>query len=184
MKYIVFFGLLLLISCQSQSEQNASAKAFEPVYFDLKGYFEQEVDRLENADMTVRKRVSVDDKSEEKELNSLDFAQELEVFTKSDINRPDWVGKYQVDSVFQNNELAKIEYQALDEQLRTRRINVEFANGSVAKIFVRNGGNSKVAGSEQELTYLPDSGYTIASRQYTVLAKDDHLQIEVRFGAN
>ncbi len=184
MKYYTFLGLLLLAGCQPKSEQTPENQAFEPAYFDLKGYFGQEIEHLANAGTMVRKRVYVNGKSEEKTPDAIDFEQELEVFTESDINRPDWLDKYQVDSVFQNNELTKITYQAKNEQLRTRRIDVEFANGKVAKIFVRNGGNSKVAGSEQELIYLPDSGYTIASRQYTALSKDDSLKIEVRFGAN
>lgn len=183
MKYLAFFGLLLFFGCQSQTEQTPQQTAFDPNYFDLKGYFEQEIDRLQQANMTVRKRVTINDQSEEKTLDTLDFEQELEVFVESDINEPDWLDKYQVDSSFQDNQLTKLEYQALDEQLRTRRLEIAFANDQVKRIDVQKGGKSQVAGSEQRLTYLPDSGYTITSRQYTILSKDDSLRIEVRFGA-
>jgi len=183
MKYLAFFGLLLFFGCQSQNEQTPKDTAFDPNYFDLKGYFEEEIDRLQRADAPVRKRVVVNAQSEEKTLDTLDFEQELEVFVESDINEPDWLDKYQVDSTFQNNRLTRLTYQALDEQLRTRRLEINFADEQVERIDVLNSGTSRVAGSEQQLTYLPDSGYTITSRQYTILSKDDSLRIEVRFGA-
>lgn len=173
---------LLLNACQSSTEQSETpAEAMPSVFFDIKGYFAKEQKRLNQTQPTVTKRVAINGESEEKQLDSLDFDRELEVFIKSDINRPDWVDKYSIDSVRQNNKLTELHYQALDDKLRTRQIDIFFNNDQVSKIFIEKGGTNIVAGSAQELTYTPGQGYTIKSRQYTALSEDKELSIEVRF---
>ncbi|MDX1941398.1 MAG: hypothetical protein SFU99_12650 [Saprospiraceae bacterium] len=187
MRYYTFFLFLILLANACQSEKNETQQAENEVilmFFDLKGYFNSEVKRLNQEKLTVSKKVAINGENEEKTLNTLDFAKELDVFIKSDINRPDWTDKYEIDSTLQDGKLTRLQYQALNEKLRTREIFIEFANNQVQKIHILNGGNSIVAGSQQELTYLPKEGYTIKSRQYTMLSKDKELSIEVRLGTN
>ncbi len=181
--FFTLLGMVLLLNaCQSSAEQSESPVEEMPsVFFDIKGYFAQEQKRLNQAQPDVTKKVAINGEIEQKQIDSLNFDRELKVFIQSDINRPDWVGKYRIDSVWQNNKLSELHYQALDDKLRTRQIDIIFNDGEVSKIFIENGGTNIVAGSEQELTYLPGQGYTIKSRQYTALSKDKELSIEVRF---
>lgn len=181
--FLAFLVLAVLLSaCQPGSEQAESTVEEAPsVFFDIKGYFAKAQKQLNQAQPAVTKKVAINGESEEKQLDSLNFKQELEVFIQSDINRPDWVDKYRIDSVLQSNKLTELHYQALDDKLRTRQIDIFFNNSQVSKIFIENGGTNIVAGSEQELTYIPGQGYTIKSRQYTALSKDKELSIEVRF---
>lgn len=183
---IHFFTLLgmvvLLNACQSASEQADQAPEEMPLaFFDIKGYFSKEKERLVQTQPAVTKKVAINGETEEKKLDSLDFGRELTVFIQSDINRPDWVEKYRIDSVMQGNKLTELHYQALDDKLRTRQIDIIFNNDQVNEIHIEKGGTNIVAGSEQELTYLPGQGYTIKSRQYTALSRDKELSIEVRF---
>lgn len=187
MRYSTFFLFLILLISACQSAKNETQQAENEailVFFDLKGYFNDEIKRLNQENWSVSKKVAINNESEEKTLNSLDFAKELDVFVQSDINRPDWTDKYQIDSTLQDGKLVRLHYQALSEKLRTREIEIEFENEQVQKIHIKNGGNNFVAGSQQELTYLPKEGYTIKSRQYTALSKDKELSIKVRLGTN
>ncbi len=183
---ILFFLMItiLLNACQPSAKQQAADQAMPLAFFDLKGYFQKEIQRLNQEKPAVTKTVAVNGKSEEKRLQTLDFKEELGVFIQSDINRPDWTDKYRIDSTLQDGQLAALRYQALEDKLRTRKIDIHFFNGKVSEIHIINGGNNIVAGSEQELTYRPRQGYNIRSRQYASLSKDKELSIEVRFGTN
>lgn len=181
MRILTFLALVAIWGCQTTTSEPPQTQAIEAVYFDLEGYFQEEIERLEQAEKSATKIVRVNDQTEEKTLQQLDFSQELDVFINADINRPDWIDKYKVDSTFQNGALTQLLYEALTEQLRVRHIQIDFQEGKVSKIVIKKGGNSNIAGSEQEIMYLPKEGYNIQSTQYTAISKEEKLGVEVRF---
>lgn len=182
----VFKGLLLIAvlfaGCQSEKKEIKQISV-APTFFDLKGYFKEEVNRLNGLQPGLDKTVAVNEKSETKQLSKLDYQQELDIFVQSDINRIDWVDKYSVDSTFQENQLTAIEYRALRKDLRTRRIAIQFQDGKVSKIDIANGGQNMAAGSQQRLIYEPATGYHIESIQRTKLFEDKIFKIDVKFFA-
>lgn len=182
----VFFALVFFVTlfsaCRQEVVPNSQIINNNIFFFDVKGYFEQEIQRLKTARPKVYKKVAVNDDQEEKEIDNVDFDKELAVFIESDINRIDWKDKYRVDSTLQNQQLTAIRYTAQDDKLRTRQLDVEFQNGKVSKVFIQNGGKTMIAGSQQELTYLPEKGYFIQSKQRTAISKDRVLRVEVAFG--
>jgi len=182
MKFTNYFLLLLilLVACQPVSEEVKENPTPE-VFFDLKGYIHQEIKRLEQLQPEVNKTVSINGTTETKQFSGLNYNRELDIFIQSDINRRDWFDKYRVDSTFSNNQLAAIQYVAEAEGLRTRQMTVHFQNGNVTQINIQNGAKNMAAGSEQQLTYQPESGYHIESLQHTVLSKDKLFRIDVQF---
>ncbi len=182
MKITALFLLLLaaLAGCQPVAE-TTEEKDSELLFFDLKGYMQQEIKRLEQAQPNVNKTVAINDKTETKELSGLNYNRELEIFINADINRQDWFDKYRADSTFQDNQLTAIQYTALAETLRTRLLKLDFQNGAISKIYIENGGKNMAAGSAQQLTYEPGMGYHIESLQHTALAKDKRFRIDVKF---
>lgn len=185
-KYEVRFLLALLLSvlgfaCGETATAESQITNNKITFFDLKGYFEKEIQRLNQAQPKVQKKVMLNDKVEEKQPDRLDFATELGIFVESDINRRDWMDKYHADSTFVNSTLTAIRYTSLDNKLRTRQLDVEFEQNKVSKIHILNGAKTMVAGSQQELTYLPTEGYFIQSLQHTAISKDRSLKVEVTF---
>lgn len=171
----------MLAACRESTSPKPSASTSQLTFFDLKGYFDKEIQRLNAAEPKVQKKVTLNDKVEEKQFDHLDFAVELAVFEQSDINRRDWMDKYRADSTFVNSTLTAIRYTSLDNKLRTRQLDVEFEQNKVSKIHILNGAKTMVAGSQQELTYLPTEGYFIQSLQHTAISKDRVLRIDVMF---
>jgi len=176
----VFFLFLVFYSC-SDTPTIVAQPGAKLLYFDLKGYFDQEVKRL--ADFTrVKKIATVDGQREEQTLEAHDFALDLKIFTDADINRASWSDKYVVDSVFNNQrQLVRLDYTANDMDLRTQKISIEFEEGNVSKIFIENSSSSAVADTKQLLTYRPSSGYAIESRQKVALSGDHVFLVEVQF---
>ena len=174
----VIFMLAFLLSCQSDVKEGKKGKKS---FFDIKAYFESETQRLTNGNK-VKKIVAVGDKKEERVLDSINYRQELGIFSTSDINRPAWSDRYKTDSIFNDNkELIRLDYTANDEKLKTRKISIEFEKQTVVGVFIENNTTSTVASSRQVLTYRPTTGYIIESHQNAALADDQDFLIEVQF---
>ena len=119
----ILFTLLLgamILSCKQDG--TIDAKSSVQQFFDLKGYFKAEAQRLK-AKGRVTKFVTADGKTEERVIDSVDFQRELDFFAGSDINRPAWSDKYVVDTLFnKQQEVIQLSYECNDEHLKIRKI--------------------------------------------------------------
>lgn len=176
---IVFPPLFFLLS--GCSETPAEVKPDNRRYFDLKGFFDQEIQQLSRV-TKVKKIAVVDGVREERIIDSLNFEDELEIFSNADINRPAWSDKYRIDSIFNDEkQLAQLRYTATDEDLRTQKILVDLEMDKVSKIFIENSSSSVVADTRQLLTYIPATGYIIESHQQVTFTDDNSFLIEVQY---
>lgn len=176
--FTMIFMLTFLLSCQTGIKQEKKGRKS---FFDLKAYFESETQRLTNGNR-VKKIVAVGNKKEERVLDSINYRQELGIFSTSDINRPAWAGRYKTDSIFNDNkELIRLDYTANDEKLKTRKISIDFEEQTVVGVFIENNTTSSIASSRQTLTYRPTTGYIIESHQNAALTDDQVFLIEVQF---
>ena len=150
-------------------------------YFDLKGFLETEAERLSDKP-SFTKTVFVNDGQETKSISELDLKTELMPFSNSDINKPAWSDKYDIDSLFnQNEEITGLRYQTKDKKLNTKKMDIDFEKSNVVKIIIENTTNSSVANTFQTLVYQPSKGYSIESKQDVSLMEETHFKIEVSF---
>lgn len=173
------FFLLLVMACGGVDNADATSKNLTKPFFDLKGYFDEQIGALSNTKPSLVKKVTIGDQVEEKIIEQTDFSQELQVFQRSDINRPTWLDKYQVDSTFREKQLTAVQYTALDTTLNTRLLKVYFEQGKVDSIRIRNQTHSLVADTQQDLFYCPGRNYHILSTQKTIGGKPHYVAIEV-----
>lgn len=178
----LFFLFCIVLACDpSDGTSPSSAQGF----FDLKGYMEQEISRLGQEQPSVRKEIRLQDQSEVKTFDSLDYAKELAMFIKADINKVAWLDKYTVDTLWAEEEqqqIAGLVYSANSEGLKTQELKVDFdAEGAVREIYVKLGTESLVADVYQELTYQPDSGYRLLSEQSTAISSPNRIQVDVEW---
>lgn len=151
-------------------------------FFDLSDYFEAESQRLTQAGLRIKKQITTGGETEEKIVQTLDFEKELSVFSKSNINKVALLDKYRVDSTLTpSNELAQLVYIAQDKKLKTKKLLLDFENGVVKNVQIQNASGSALAEFEQELSYQPDKGYTIASRQDILFFEDKTMKVEATF---
>ena len=172
--------LSIVFSLSNCVEETAIIKK-ESSFFDLKNYFETQQAILSKLKRVI-KIATIDGKHVEKELDSLDFNEELKVFEASDINKVAWMDKYQVDSIFdENGMLDQIVYKATDEKLRTQQLSVSFDQNEVDTIEIFNNSSSGVAKLQQHLLYIPNSGYRIESTQKTTFSEEHVVTVDVQF---
>ncbi|MCB0635641.1 MAG: hypothetical protein KDC54_03435 [Lewinella sp.] len=174
---LVCLGFVLFSSCQPEA-----AIVERPPFFSLADYIDQEVQRLDSLRPEVKKTITFNGEQEAHTFDTLDFANELSAFRRADINRPSWLELYSVDSTQQDGHLQRLLYKALDEELKTQELQVEWtADHHVSRIKVVTRSSTVLSAGKQELTYDPGKGYQIASRQESQAARPVDILIDARF---
>lgn len=159
------------------TQQSAEIEAF----FDLQQYFTAQAAQLDGQ-QNVQKKTSIDGKEEQRQVSNLNFEDELQLFINSAINRPAWLDKYQVDSTTNaTGQLTRLTYRALEDQLRTRQVDIRFDNTTVTAVHILNETDNAIAQTKQELTYEAAKGYTIKSFQDVLMSEPHRMTIEVSF---
>ena len=178
--YVFTLSTFCLLSCSNTPTTEAD-KVAELPFFEMQAFFEEEINRLNELQPLVKKTVVINQESETKQIDAIDYEKELKVFSNSDINKMAWFDKYSIDSLYDNNQLQSISYQALDEMLKTQKINIAFQSNEVSQIEIENKTKSFIAASDQKLIYTPSSGYSIQTKQEMAVGKDKEIKIEVKF---
>lgn len=129
------------------------------------------------------KKVAVEEKQEEKTLQKLNYEQELKSFIDADINKVAWYDKYNIDSTVNNEgQLEKLTYQATENDLRTRSIEISFdENNEVHLVHIHLDSQSKVAGSEKNMTYETNKGFKIVTTQSLIGTDEKTISLEATF---
>ena len=171
-------AIFCMLSCQQEDiGEEQSPKAF----FDLVKFFDNEVKRLNSANILPVKKANLNGREEEARPDELNYTEELQIFSQSDINRPSWIDKYQADTTFLSGSPERITYTALEEDLRTKKIEIVFDRKEVVSVSIENSTTSLVASDVQKLLYQPATGYSIENQQKIVFSNERRLRIEVSF---
>ena len=169
-------GIFLSVTaCSPSVKEGALAKP----YFDLKGYFLQEAERL-SGESGFSKTVNLDGQVEQQTLDSLNWSTEFQAFADADINLPAWYDKYSIDSTFtENGLLSSLRYMVQDSSLNTKIIAINFIAGVPNLIEIERQSNSPLAQTYKKLEYKPATGYTILNKQRLRLAEEKEVLVTV-----
>ena len=150
---LLFSGLF---ACKpAVKETGASLK-----YFDLKGYFTKDTARLNKLYNQVDKTVTYKGATEHKKVKITDWGRELDLFIRSDINKPAWKNSY---TVISNDEF--LLYKAKDPDLQTQEMLIKLDKQQVKWILIYNRNHNLLYTTTEKLTYYPDSLYLISKMQ-------------------
>ncbi len=182
---IIIFNLLAVIglsfflnACQNSPPQYKNGKT---AFFDLKGYFKKEIERLKADVKKVKKTVTLNGKSEEKILENVNFEEELAPFIASDINRPAWSDYYMMKITPLGNHGSISEYYALKDHLKTRSIVINDPMSMVdMTIDIVNADKTIATNAETHLSYDNHKGYTISTIQ-SLMGSSDTIKVDVTF---
>lgn len=177
---LAFFAVLLFWGCGNSAKPGQTDKAL-PVFFDLRDYFQKEMDYLTKKQPTAKKTVRLNGQESILPSAAISYVDELAPFANSDINKPSWKDKYQVDSVLTDGGLEEIRYMAKDASLKTRELRISFRNGRVEKVWIRNAIHSIISASDQELKYEREKGYAIKGRQAGRFVAEKRFFVQVAF---
>lgn len=150
-------------------------------FFDVKGYFEAEIARLNTSQPTVKKIASIGDLKEEQQLKSLDYTQELQLFASADINKLAWEEKYSTKEKTSLDGAKITTHQALDSSLKIKQIEVATLEEQVQSITILKSQKNALAGTDQKLVYQPARGFSVENEQELILGDGKKIKVEILF---
>lgn len=182
-KYLCFLGLLLLASCNNLPDEAGERQTVKKFY-DLDAYFQAEIKRLSEANITLSKTAELNGKREEITLDEPDWTMELEVFKEADINKPAWWDKYKGDTVLTNgNKIKEVSYQRLDPELATESIFVHFSDRQIPdSISILYNVERSIMVVKKKLLYIPDQYFSIDNTEKLFVGKENKVFLKGMFG--
>jgi len=176
-----FCFLLFAFSSCTSIETNSSSKK-QISFFDTDAFLKQEEMRLRATPHKVNAKISVNGTVEEKVLDSLNYTDAFALFFQSSINKTAWKEKYIIDSVVENGSLKKIVYTARNENLKTRRLQIDFNGKASPENLVFDFKNTSILGDvTQKLEYNALTGIKIFNKQEILLIPNSEMIMEYRF---
>ncbi len=165
-------ALLFVVFISSCTIQEETKSKYD--FFDIKGFFEAEAKRLSQKRTLSNKIVTQNNQSEIKKGLPVDWNDELALFIASDLNKPAWINSYK-----RSEDDLRISYLAIDTNLRTRYIEIKKdQNGKAFFLKIKNISRNMLYESSEELTYIPDSSYTINKNQRVRFLGNNQYQIK------
>jgi hypothetical protein len=165
--------LLFLLGCNAETDERQ--KNASP-YFDLKGYFEKEANRLTKAGVIVNKTVGINGAHETKTLKIADWKRELSSISNADINKASWRGAFKVTR--SENEVT---YRSDDRKVPVKALTVFYKDGIASGFLVLIRNKNALYTSTDSLTYYPDSLYQIKKNQQIKLLSEKNYEISIKF---
>lgn len=168
----------LLLAC---SAEGAEGTGTTTPFFDLRGYIASETDRLSAAKTKVEKTIKLNGASETKQIEDINFVNDLRLFREADINKPAWFDKYKTDEETLSAGHIITNYLALDSNLIVRRLTVEEDQGATTKIEIERQTGTVLSDGHHLLTYEPARGYDVVTSQKSRFGEDVEAEISVRW---
>ncbi|MFI5219889.1 MAG: hypothetical protein ACHQNT_10410 [Bacteroidia bacterium] len=170
---ICFFLILFFFgSCKTEPEEKAS-----PVYFDLKSFFENEADKMQHQNFSLRKTILSGDTTESHLIDSVSWINEFKSFIECDINRKAWINSYRVDSVIKSSRTL-VKYSAKDSTLDISTVQIIFQANVPVSIQVVKKNDKQFYAHFNYLHYVPEKYFIIDNWQKINFASTIHIKIE------
>jgi hypothetical protein len=175
-------SLLAVWLCLSACAPEAPVGTIDTApFFDLSGYISQEVERLEAARTKVEKTITLNGVVETKQLDDINFSNDLRLFREADINKPAWVEKYTSEEQTLSGSHTITTYTAQDSNLIVRRLMVEEDVGVTTRSVIDRKTGTVRSDGIHHLIYEPVKGYSVTTKQQNRFGDDVDALIVVRW---
>lgn len=168
-KLLIPVFALALFSCNQRKEAQANTNL---AYFDIKGYFEKEISRLQALNPIVNKTVGVNGTAENKSTKIADWTKELAIFVNADINKTSWKGSFNKQ---QQNGVAI--YTSENKKIPIKKVSITWKGQKAGRIEIIIDNKNILYQSQDTLTYWPDSLYSIKKYQKIKLLKAKNYSV-------
>lgn len=164
--------ILFFSSCENKTEEN-----FNPKYFDLKNYFENEAAEMQQQKFLLKKSITKGNETESKIFNAVDWKSEFAPFMECDINRLPWLNSYRTDSSAVGENIF-LKYTAIDSALSVKTIHILFKNNKPLSVQIIRKTDKQFFDHTTYLNFVAGKSYSIDDWQKINFAKSIRIRIE------
>lgn len=169
---------LLVTAC---APEDAAGDIETKPFFDLSGYITTETERLSAAKTRVEKTITLNGETETRQLDDINFANDLRLFREADINKPAWTDKYETRTEALSGSHKITTYLAKDSSLIVRRLMMEEDVGATTKIEIDRKTGTVLSDGKHLLVYEPARGYSVTTQQVNRFGDDVDAVIRVEW---
>lgn len=169
---LVFIMLAVLAACSSSTQKEQVS------LFDTKQFFEQEVLRLTQEKVGLKKLVMLNTAEDSVAvIHQVNWSIELQPFLQLDLAKPVNRGSFNLDSM-QTQEGVLMNYTAKDSLQKIDAVSIWFdQNHQPIKLRAEFRQHNQFYAQQKQLTYVRDSGFTMETKQYTSLTDSAYFRI-------
>lgn len=169
---IIFLSVAPSCTQPLDNKPNATDK-----FFDISGFFQSEIDRLNQLQPDIEKTFVVNQITETTQPKSLNYQLELSPFIESDINKKAWEDKYEIAS-----SPLTLSYKAKDEQLKIKEITIQKDQAyQPTHIQIVKISKSPLSYNKTILKYHLNHEIEIVSTQKNILSEEKEIKTIIRF---
>lgn len=147
-------------------EQNSS------LYFDIPGYFENQINDLSKSNPLVLKQVFDNDGSEKKEIHISNWNTELSSFMSIDLNKPAYAGHIVKDSA--DNV---VNYKFTNNDLDLNSVQIIYQENMPIQITIDKTTKNMLYQTDEKLVYIADSLYSVQKLQKVIWMNPNNYKI-------
>lgn len=158
----------------------------EPMYFDLRGFLIDEIDRLNALDTCITKVVQIDSAKETMLVRHADttfWMKELNLLLRADINVPAARGLYQKTIRRDAGADSVVTYASTVSKLETKEMSIHFENNAVTRVEAILEESNVVYRTRHVLAYEGHS-YSVRTTQATRGTRERTFGVEGRVGCH
>jgi hypothetical protein len=171
---LFFIAISSAPSCSKPSESRTTTST---AFFDVSGFFQSEIERLNQLQPTVEKTFMVNQITETIPSKTLNYHLELSPFIECDINKKAWEDKY---SIVESD--ASLTYKTLDEQLEIREITIQKdSSNHPSHIQIIKISESPLSYNKTMLKYHRNQEIEIVSTQKNILSEEKEISTKIQF---
>lgn len=156
-----------LLSCSSETK--FAEGEVPPEAFDLKAFFEDEIERLsQEGNCNLKQRMMIDGAEESINTTNPNWANLLQPFINSDINKEAWLENYRLkEEVLDDGRKTQI-YTSVSSKMKTQRLGITFSAGGkeIGEIAIANEDSNFILSSSELLRYTKNErSFSIDKKQ-------------------
>lgn len=121
--FVLSISFFIFLACNSPSGKPDGKMKVLP-YYDLKGFLEQEIEKLDSVTVTKVSRINNEENQNTLKFSKQDWLEELDVFFRADINKPSLLNSFTTE-VIQDYLIhrAKPEVKTPVKEIKVRIVN-------------------------------------------------------------
>lgn len=171
MRLILFLSFIVFFCGCDAPQENTS------MYFDIPGFIDKEVIHLAEKVRTLKKNLRYNEKEEQQFIEKPDWKKELKPFFETDLNKPAYAGRFELDSSFAGDTL-KISYNSTNNKSDLQLAEVYYYKREPIKIAVLFTEKNALFTSNKRLVYFCDSLFEIAGEQELRLSTTSSYSVQ------
>ncbi len=175
-KAVSFFLLLLIFGCVDPEEVVVNSAE---LYFDIPEYVDQY--EAEHDSYNVIKEVTLNNKTESKNIDGYNLSKELELMKGFDINKPSMGGKYDKQEIQQEDGSLLTTYTAKEPELKTQSVKILRNQDKIEEIKIEGAQKTILSENKQTIIFAPEKSFNLVSEDKNRFGNKLTKEILIKF---